>query len=97
MSLVGKSRGAYSFSRAWHVAPGKPNQNAYIERFNETYREEVLSAYLFESIDQAQEITDAWLIEYNERWPHDALGRVPPLTFRPRATPSRESSSKLSP
>ena len=62
------------------IAPGKPNQNAYIERFNRTYRDEVLSAYLFESIEQVQQITDDWLIEYNELRPHDSLGRVPPLT-----------------
>jgi putative transposase len=48
------------------IEPGKPNQNAYIERFNRTYRDEVLSAYLFESIEQVQRITDDWLIEYNE-------------------------------
>jgi len=79
------------------IEPGKPNQNAYIERFNKTYREEVLSAYLFETIEQVQEITDAWLIQYNERRPHDALGGVPPLTYLPRANPPRESSFKLSP
>ncbi len=68
------------------IAPGKPNQNAFIERFNRTYRTEVLNAYVFESIEQVQQITEDWLVEYNEQRPHDALGRVPPLTFLPRAT-----------
>ena len=77
--------------------PGKPNQNAFIERFNKTYREEVLSAYVFETIDEAQQITDDWLINYNEQRPHDALGRVPPLTYMPRETTTGESSYRLSP
>jgi putative transposase len=77
------------------IDPGKPNQNAYIERFNRTYRDEVLSAYLFESIEQVRQITDAWLIEYNELRPHDSLGRVPPLTYLPREMPAGESSLNL--
>jgi putative transposase len=78
------------------IQPGKPNQNAFIERFNRTYRTEVLNAYVFESIEQVQQITDAWLIEYNEERPHDALGRVPPLSYLPRETTTGESSFKLS-
>lgn len=78
------------------IQPGKPNQNAFIERFNRTYRTEVLNAYVFESIEQVQQITEDWLVEYNEQRPHDALGRVPPLTFLPRATTVGESSFKLS-
>ena len=69
-----------------HIQPGKPNQNAFIERFNRTYREEVLNSYLFEDLDQVREITYDWLIAYNERRPHDALGGLPPTVFRERQT-----------
>jgi len=65
-----------------YIQPGKPNQNAFIERFNRTFRDEVLSAYLFEDLDQVREMAWAWMIEYNEERPHDALGKVPPAVFR---------------
>jgi putative transposase len=65
-----------------YIQPGKPNQNAYVERFNRTYRQEVLNAYLFETMDQVRTITREWMREYNERRPHDALGRIPPSVFR---------------
>lgn len=65
-----------------YIQPGKPNQNAYIERFNRTYRSEVLSAYVFESLEQVREISAEWLQSYNEERPHDALAGVPPTTYR---------------
>jgi len=87
--------------RAWaeqrHVAlrfiqPGKPNQNAYVERFNRTYRREVLDAYVFASLDEVRAVTEGWLTTYNTERPHDSLGDVPPLAFLPRPTPTPDQS-----
>lgn len=78
------------------IEPGEPNQNTYIERFNRTYRTEVLDACLFKSIEQVQHITEEWLLEYNERRPHDALGGVPPRQFLTRSTTAADSSYQLS-
>ena len=74
------------------IQPGQPDQNAFIERFNRTFRQEILGAYLFESIREAQEITEAWLRDYNENRPHDSLGRIPPTRYL-RRPPNPEKSS----
>ena len=59
------------------IQPGKPKQNSFIERFNRSFRTEVLVACLFDSVDQVQAQADAWLIAYNEQRPHESLGNVP--------------------
>lgn len=68
------------------IQPGKRNQNAFIERFNRTYRFEVLNTHLFANLQQVQSITDSWLLDYNECRPHDPLGGMPPVQFMPRLT-----------
>jgi len=65
-----------------YIQPGKPDQNAFIERNNRTDRTEVLNAFVFESLEQVREITAELLQSYNEERSHDALAGVPPATYR---------------
>jgi putative transposase len=73
---------------AWHQAIelvfiqlGKPTQNAYIEGFNRTYRTEVLSCYVFNSLSEVRHMTEHWRHRYNLERPHTALGGIPPARF----------------
>ena len=66
------------------IQPGCPAQNAYIERFNGTYRVEVLDANQFQSLEQARTVTEEWLAIYNEQRTHSAIGHLPPLAFKRR-------------
>lgn len=67
------------------IQPGKPQQNAFSERFNRTYRQEVLNAYLFENLTEVREITESWMTICNEERPHRALGRLSPKDYRQQA------------
>jgi putative transposase len=78
------------------IQPTKPNQNAFFERFNRSFRDEVLDANLFNSIAEPQESADAWEMDYNEFRPHDFLGDKTPMEFMPRIFKTGISSFELS-
>ena len=61
-----------------YIQPGKPTQNAYIERFNRTARHEWLDLHLFSSVEHAQLLATQWLWQYNNERPHTAIGGIPP-------------------
>ena len=66
----------------WSAIPkGSPQQNAIVERFNRTYREDILDANIFPSIQRAQNLTDEWIIEYNTVREHEALGYKTPASY----------------
>ena len=61
--------------------PGKPTDNAFIETFNRTLRDECLNIHWFGSIVEAKRLIEAWRIEYNESRPHMALGNKTPSEY----------------
>ncbi len=61
-----------------YIQPGKPQQNAYVERFNRTVRYEWLSQYHWEDLDQVQHAATQWMWSYNHERPNMALGGITP-------------------
>ena len=82
--FISQKMAAWAADHQVHLAfiqPGKPAQNAFMERFNRTYREEVLDAYVFHSVEEVRALTQDWLEDYNAIRPHEALGGLPPYQF----------------
>jgi putative transposase len=63
------------------IQKGKPQQNGYIERFNRSYRTEILDAFAFDNLKQARLLTHAWMWSYNNERPHSALKYHTPTQF----------------
>lgn len=64
--------------RLQHIQPGKPQQNAYIERYNRTVRHEWLDQHIIETIEEAQDFATQWLWTYNNDRPNMGIGGVTP-------------------
>ncbi len=75
-----------------YIQPGKPNQNASIERFNRTFRHAGLEADVVASLRQVRAITRHGITAYNEDRPHHSLGSIPPAMFRRQVEHARHST-----
>jgi putative transposase len=80
----------------WHyIAPGKPQQNAFVESFNGRLRDELLNETLFTSLDHAREALAAWRDDYNTVRPHSALGNIPPAIYAKLSVPDMQRDGTL--
>jgi len=71
------------------IQPGTPTQNAFIERFNRTFRNDLLDLHLFSDLQEAQDLATTFMWEYNRERPHKALGKITPHEFRRRHESAR--------
>ena len=65
-----------------YINPGKPNENCFIESFNDKFRNECLNEHWFLNINQAREIIETWRNDYNDERPHSSLNDLTPVEFR---------------
>ncbi len=72
----------------WHtIAPGKPQQNGFVESFNGRFRDECLNEHLFSTLAAARQIIEAWRVDYNTERPHTSLDGLTPEAFATRPKP----------
>ena len=69
-----------------YIEPGSPWENGYIESFNGKLRDELLNGEIFDTLCEAQVLTQRWRRHYNQERPHSSLGYRPPApkAFLPR-------------
>lgn len=69
----------------FYIQPGKPQQNAYIERYNRTVRQEWLGQFIWDTIEEVKEYATRWLWTYNNERPNMGIGGITPAMKLKRA------------
>lgn len=80
-----------------YIQPGRPMQNAYIERKNGSLRRELLNAYLFYSLAEVRAMSEEWRIDYNTERPHKSLGYLSPKKYADQWNNCSNTDKKLYP
>jgi len=83
-AFAGRTLDAWAYGRRIalrFIRPGKPIENAYIESFNGKFRDECLNEPWFVSVAEAQQIIEAWRIDYNTVRPHRSLRQQTPAAY----------------
>lgn len=75
-----------------YIQPGRPMQNAYIERKNGSMRRELLNTYLFSSLAEVRIMAEEWRVDYNEERPHKALRYLSPVKYAEQKAEARQQS-----
>jgi len=68
-------------------------QNPYVERFNRTFRDEILNTSVFKTLSAVRAITEEWMDQYNDERPHDALDDLTPFGYRMAHQPLDNSTT----
>ncbi len=77
----------------WHyIAPGKPTQNAFVERFIGSFRDELLNETLFTTLAEAKTHITEWKEDYNRNRPHSSLGNLTPIEFATKMALENEAA-----
>jgi len=82
-------------SKTLYIKPGSPWQNAYIESFNDKFRDECLNMEIFKNGNEARDVIEAWRHEYNERRPHSSLNYQTPSEFAAQCRNSGRPTASL--
>jgi putative transposase len=83
--------------RLQYIQPGKPTQNAFIERHNGSLRRGLLNAYLFSSLNEVRVMAEEWRLDFNHERPHKALGYLSPVKYAEKYYQKLNSDLQLYP